>query len=255
MCLDFLIPYSPLITAVGSIFLLIATLIYVYFTWKIQKTSRSSFELGKQPCIFPDLEANGSAGSIEYNRESSEGIRIFVNLKNVGDSPAISVYVLGKILIKYSQPTEINMTTSPRLIPHVTVADSFKSVQLYFGKRELLQLIEEMNHIQEANPTYIHTDKKSAQFGPILKINILYKNLHGIWFIGTFTRYIHYLKIIPNPMLKGGPKDLIFIPPSRELPKSGYEFIHLYAGGEDMSEIDIHSISENDAMRIIKKLK
>ncbi len=56
-------------------------------------------------------------------------------------------------------------------------------------------------------------------------------------------------------MLEGGPKDLIFIQPSRELPESGYEFIHLYAGGEDMSEIDIHSISENDAMRIIKKLK
>lgn len=252
MWLDLLIPYSSLITAVGSIFLLIVTLIYVYFTWKLQKISRSSFELGKQPCIFPDYELDFSAGSFEYNKESGWGMSIFINLKNVGDSPAISVYVFGKILTQYSQPTEINMIPAPRLVPNVTVTDSLKSVQLYFGKQELLQLIEEMNHIHNAHPEYIYTNKKSAHFGPILMINILYKNLLGIWFIGTFSRNIHYLKIIPKTMLEGVPKDQIFIPPCRELPQSGYEFIHLYVGGEDMSEIDIHSISEREAMRIIK---
>lgn len=254
MWLDLLLPYSSLISAVGSIFLLIVTLIYVYFTWKLQKTSKSSFEQGKQPCIFPDfeLESESSAGSFKFNKEFGWGMHIYVNLKNVGDSPAISVYVFGKILTQYSQPTEINMIPAPRLVPNVTVTDSLKSVYLDFGERELLQLIDEMNQIQKAHPEYIYTDKKSAHFGPILKISILYKNLHGIWFIGTFTRYIHYLKVIPNPLLEGGPKDQIFIPPIRELPQYGYEFIHLYVGGEDMSEIDIHSISEREAMRIIK---
>jgi len=255
MCLDFLIPYSSLITAVGSIFLLIATMIYVIFTWKLQKISRSSFELGKQPCIFPDFGLDAIIGQSEHNNESVRGLNIYQKLKNVGNSPAISVYVFGKILTQYSQPTEINMTTAPCLVPYVTVKDHLKGVEFFFSEQELLQLIGEMNHIQEAHPEYINTDQYSASFSPILKITILYKNLLGIWFIGTFTRYIHYLEIIPTQVLGGEPKDPIFIPHSSELPESGFENIYLFFGAKEMTEIDIHSISERDAMKIIKKHK
>jgi hypothetical protein len=58
-----------------------------------------------------------------------------------------------------------------------------------------------------------------------------------------------------HSVVRGEPKDPIFIPPSSELPESGFEYIHLFFGAKDMSEIDIHSISERDAMKIIKKHK
>jgi hypothetical protein len=115
--------------------------------------------------------------------------------------------------------------------------------------------MENMNTIHEIHPEYINTDKKSAHFGPILEISIFYKNLLGVWFQGTFTRRIHYMTLIPTDCVSGESEDQLYIPPCRELPKKGYEYLSLYVEGADMSEIDIHPIYERDAMEIIKNHK
>ena len=93
--------YSGLLSIAVAVITAGITLVYVIFTYKQMKSAQSSSEaaiqqikLSNQPCVI--YEEINTYGTECFSGERRQ-LAIEVNLENVGDSPAISVYTFSKL--------------------------------------------------------------------------------------------------------------------------------------------------------------
>jgi len=84
------------------------------------------FKLNNQPCIIPKI-TDTIGGKCFY--KTRRQLHITLNLENVGDSPALCVYTIGYLKLKYTQNNGgdiVNMSYLPDYLPNVTINQTEK---------------------------------------------------------------------------------------------------------------------------------
>ena len=186
--IDIINYYSGILSVVISLITALVTLIYVVFTYKQMKAAQEGLKISakqtkteKQPCIvYNEIDAQGSECFWEERRQ----LHINLELENIGDSPAMSIYVFSYFKLQYAnEPTNIvNMYYLPDFIPFLK-ADSRVSVSTRYEEKEIYRLLEDLSISHAKNMQRIKSDPtRPAYKSPELVIEIYYKNILGQWF-------------------------------------------------------------------------
>lgn len=187
--IEFLNQYANLLSFFSSLLMLIVTAVYVYFTRRQAKSASDSFfesitqfRESKQPCLIPTVKSvSGSAF------DTSTDIRIQFSfdyeLENIGDSPALSVYTIAKMHLKYSKDSEVVAHLMPKY-KHFVQVQSKEASNFHFETNEFRSILEDIQISSVKNRKRIETNPSQTPFsGPILQISIYYKNLIGQWYV------------------------------------------------------------------------
>lgn len=180
---------TALLTFLTSLLMLFTTIIYVYFTAKQASISVNAlqesvkqFKEAKQPCIIPYIKKVKG-----YAFDTSKYLRIQLGfdfqLTNVGDSPAISIYCIALMRMRYSsKEKEVCAHLMPNYIHSLSIQET-KDDHLHFETAEFRDIMEDLEISHVKNMKRIETDPKNSPFrGPSFQLIILYKNLSGQWY-------------------------------------------------------------------------
>lgn len=184
--------YAGALSLLSSLIMVVVTIMYVKHTKQQANYSKESVELvtkqlktNKQPCIVPLVEDSfGSAFDAgEYTRIQ---LGFDINLKNVGDAPAISIYSLANIELQYSfddvgNKKLLNAALLPHLIQALS-AEEEQRIELHFETEEVQMLVKELAIAMEKNWERIKTDpSQHHHIGAMLNVQILFKNAMEQW--------------------------------------------------------------------------
>lgn len=185
----FLSNNSGIVQIICSLCMLLVTIIYVIFTWKLSKYTKQSFlesikqsKEEKQPYLVPTV---GRVTGVAF--DVSDYIRIQLSfqyaLENVGDSSAVSVYTLLYARMQYSKDQKL---VYAHLIPQynysIGVGKKIKD-QIHFETAEFRDIVEDLEISRVKNIKRIETNPcRNAYKGPILVMRVLYMNMMGQWF-------------------------------------------------------------------------
>lgn len=186
--IDIINHYSGVFSVAVSLITALVTLIYVVFTYKQMKAAQEGLKISaeqikteKQPCIvYDEIDAPGSECFWKERRQ----LHINLELENIGDSPAVSIYVFSYFKLQYvNEPSNIvNMFYLPDFVPFLK-ANSKASVSTRYEEREIYRILEDLGISHVKNMQRIKSDPtKSAYKSPELIIEIYYKNILGQWF-------------------------------------------------------------------------
>ena len=191
--IDMLNTYAPTLTMGASFMMLIVTCIYVFFTAKQAVSSHKSlmesvkqFKEAKQPCLVPNVkEVTGCAF------DTSEYLRIQFNfyyqLKNVGDSPALTVYTIATMHLKHSATDKFVIA---HLMPNYSHSISINEIvdsNFHFETDALREILLDVEISRVKNLKRIETNPSQTPYkGPSLQLIILYQNLQEQWYKTTF---------------------------------------------------------------------
>ncbi|SJZ95860.1 hypothetical protein SAMN02745174_02084 [Cetobacterium ceti] len=165
-------------------FLLIVTIIYVFYTKKILESSILSSNpiLGielKNIIIFKKFEG------IDRRQMSIDLI-----LKNLGNSPIIDIYADGEITLNYEDikgEKTIPQRFEAEFIPFIEIQNENK-ISLNFGTRFVKTLICDLEKNIKLNEIRIATNPSQESYsGPIFTINVFYKNNLNKTFMSSYS--------------------------------------------------------------------
>ena len=160
----FLERYSELLSFLTSFLMLVVTAIYVYFTRKQAKSAQDAFlatvmhfKESKQPCIVPSIKrVKGCAF------DASKYIRIQFTfdyqLDNVGDTPALSIYTIASMQLKYSQKENVVFAHLMPNYKHVIPVNSKVEDNFHFETEEFRSILEDIQISHIKNLKRIETD-------------------------------------------------------------------------------------------------
>ncbi|MFA5453099.1 MAG: hypothetical protein WC248_05965 [Candidatus Methanomethylophilaceae archaeon] len=204
--------YSGVLSFFASVILVGVTISYVIFTHSMAKASEKSLEqakeqtkllskqiqLDKLPCIVahPSSLYHHEPEYGPYLEKGGWKFGIDVYLRNHGNSPATSIITVGYIELQYANLDEkvlkMNggggmVTFLSHLAPQSTQQIPYDrgSVSLYFDEKTLSLLISDMTECKRQHPEYSLIHPMSAFYGPVFVIQVVYKNLLGVWFMGV----------------------------------------------------------------------
>ena len=180
---------ASLIQVICSLCMLVVTILYVVFTWKLAKYSRQAFlesvkqtKEDRQPYIIPTVE---KVSGVAF--DTSSHIRIQLNfhckLENVGDSSAVSIYTLLYARMQYQQEKKLVYAhLMPRYNYSIGVAKTVEE-DIHFETSQFRDIVEDLEISHAKNMKRIETNPyKDAYKGPEIILRILYKNMMGQWF-------------------------------------------------------------------------
>lgn len=188
----FLERYSELLSFLTSFLMLVVTAIYVYFTRKQAKSAQDAFlatvmhfKESKQPCIVPSIKrVKGCAF------DASKYIRIQFTfnyqLDNVGDTPALSIYTIASMQLKYSQKENVVFAHLMPNYKHVIPVNSKVEDNFHFETEEFRSILEDIQISHIKNLKRIETDPSKPPYRcATLRLDIYYKNMQGQWYQTT----------------------------------------------------------------------
>ncbi|MEA5037112.1 hypothetical protein SDC9_32667 [bioreactor metagenome] len=201
---------SQILSFFATCLMVLVTLMYVLLTREQAKTAEMALKLAekqinvatqqiqldKQPCVV----VSTSWGHLNHSNNSSEGeweLTTSLSLENLGDSPAISVHVFGKIELLYQKdsPKMINMDANWFTIPYFAAGKKRDINGIFFNSKCVELLIADMVECYRLHPEYRLRESGYHPYGPFMTTIILYKNLLGTWFIGTVKQRISCINI------------------------------------------------------------
>ena len=149
---------SGILSVVVSGITAVITLIYVVFTYKQMKATQKSVELtleqmktSNQPCVAVEIaDTNGSACFTESGRRQ---LWIELKLENIGDSPALEVYVLSHMELQHTKNVSdgsniVDMDYYPDYLKYIK-PDATHTVDLRFETNEINMLVEDLRYCHE----------------------------------------------------------------------------------------------------------
>jgi len=165
----------------------IITLVYVIFTYKQMRAAQNAIKmsdkqlkLDKQPCVvFDEITTAGTDCFYKTRRQ----LNVNMKLQNIGDSPALSVYVFSYLKFQYNgEDNRVDMYYLPDFVPFLKVGIDV-DVSVTYEEDEINKLLEDLSIAEAKNITRINTDASKTPFKHTsLVIEIYYKNLSGQWF-------------------------------------------------------------------------
>ena len=194
---------SGILSVVVSGITAVITLIYVVFTYKQMRATQKSVELtleqmktSNQPCVAVEIaDTNGSACFTESGRRQ---LWIELKLENIGDSPALEVYVLSHMELQHTKNVSdgsniVDMDYYPDYLKYIK-PDATQTVDLRYETNEINMLVEDLRYCHEKNVHRLHTNPyKHHYHGTVLVVEVYYKNLLGQWFKNTLKQQISWL--------------------------------------------------------------
>lgn len=180
--------YSGVLSVVVSSITAIVTLIYVVFTYNQMKAAKDGLKMSakqirteKQPCIvYNEIYAQGTECFWKERRQ----LHIELKLENIGDSPAMSIYVFSHFKLQYANdPSDVvNMYYLPDFIPFLKV-DSSVNASTRYEQNEIYRLLEDLSISHAKNIQRVKSDPTKPVYKcPELVVEIYYKNILGQWF-------------------------------------------------------------------------
>ena len=123
--------YASVLTLLSSIIMIFVTIVYVKQTMKQAKYAKESAELvakqikiDKQPCVIPEItDSHGGAYGTSTNTRIQLSFKI--NLKNIGNSPAINVFTISYIELSFQKDKNERYTGTVLLYHFPLIFPSF----------------------------------------------------------------------------------------------------------------------------------
>lgn len=229
--------YAEVLSLLSSLVMVIVTIIYVMHTKRQAHYAKESVELvtkqikiSKQPCVAPSVvDSYGSAFDVtDYTRMQLD---FAINLKNVGDAPAINIYTTANIELQLSIDTSgTKKSLSAALLPYYVQTLSIgeeKEIHIHFETAEINALLEELKKTMDMNWERIKTNPSHHSYkGAMLVIRVLFKNLMGQWNESNISYEIPWLTFKNPPPQKTRNLNENTIPPK-----------HILAGDEYRAEL------------------
>lgn len=242
--LYFINTYSGVLSVAVSLITAIITLIYVIFTYKQMRASQDALKMSvkqlkvdKQPCVvYKQIKTEGSNCFYKTRRQ----LHINMKLQNIGDSPAMSIYVFSHLKLQYSEKTMgiVDMEYLPDFVPFLEVGSKV-NVSTRYETNEINMLLEDLTVASAKNIHRISTDaSKSPYKNTDLVIEIYYKNILGQWFKNE--RCIEILDILERK--ENGETELVN--PPNSLKDDVWFELQLIA--PEFSQSDIIMVEENE---------
>lgn len=185
--LDFINTYSGVFNVIVSFLTAVITFVYVVFTYKQMRAAQNAIKmsdkqlkLDKQPCVvFDEITTVGTNCFYKSRRQ----LHIKMKLQNIGDAPALSIYVFSYLKLQHSGENDrVDMYYLPDFVPFLKVGTD-TNVSVRYEEFEINKLLEDLSIAEAKNINRINTDAtKSAFKGTCLVIEIYYKNISGQWF-------------------------------------------------------------------------
>lgn len=218
--------YAQVLSFLSSLIMVIVTIIYVRHTKRQANYAKESVDqiakqmkTEKQPCIVPYItDSSGSAfDATDYTRIQ---LGFDINLKNIGDAPAINIYTLADIELQFSLDSSGNKELlSAALLPEFVQAlpvGGEKEIRVRFETSEVHRLVEELETAHQKNIERLRTDPSRHHYtGAKLIIRVLFKNIMGQWCESILSHEIPWLEYINPPARKTRNLNENTIPPKR----------------------------------------
>ncbi len=172
----------------------------ISMTWTLKTSTRqnqlseASLMLSKQPYLIVELEGGYITKSIENGRR---WLYINYKLKNIGDSPAVSIYCtchfeLQNISVNGSK--RVNIDDCPHYI-HAMEMGKEESISMYFENREIKCLVKDMEKSYDLNMERIKTNpSREAYHSTIAEVELYFSNAVGQWFKYTYRSEIREIR-------------------------------------------------------------
>ena len=216
--------YAMVISLAISLITMIITLIYVLLTRKQVVAARDSVDamheqlkLQQQPCVV--ISNITSRGSKVFNETGRRQLTVYCDTNNVGNSPALSIYVFSHIKLQYlvtkdKQNEIVKMFSLPEHFTHIeTGARRDASV---YEEKEIEVLIDDLTIAFHKNIERLKNNPSEHHFpGSILVIEVYYMNPMNQWFCHEYTTEICWLNQINGPLRKTHNLNETTIPPNK----------------------------------------
>jgi hypothetical protein len=196
MIFDLLNTYAPLITAIGTLLMFIVTLAYVFFTGRQVEASQKALEqateqtklvskqievstqqikLDKQPLAIPSI-ISGRLSIFSPKKQLFSGqLEIMCKYVNKGIDPAISVFLIGYIVIPKTEKENAKIIVPNTICePNVCLLkdESYHKTLIFFEHR-LKYLYERLNIERDEDGNLKQTTKSHIPSEPIGNHNLL----------------------------------------------------------------------------------
>lgn len=196
--------YSGVLSLLSSLIMVVVTVIYVGHTKRQANYAKQSAELvaeqmktDKQPCIVPSVTGSyGSAwNATDYLRIQ---LNFGINLKNVGDSPAVNIYTLADIELQFTddpngQKKLLHASLLPSFVQALPSGDD-KEIHICFETTEVKKMIRELTKAMDLNWERLRTNPSHNHYiGAKLIIHVFFKNIMGQWWESVISYEIAWL--------------------------------------------------------------
>lgn len=182
--------YAGVLSLLSSLIMVVVTIIYVGHTKRQANYAKESVELvtkqiktEKQPCIVPHiLDSSGSA--FDATDDTRIQLSFDINLKNVGDAPAINIYTLANVELQFTNDDKgnkkiLSAALLPRFIQALSIGEN-TNVRIHFETAEVKTLVNELRIAMEKNWARLRTDPTHHHYtGANLVVCVLFKNIMG----------------------------------------------------------------------------
>ena len=196
--------YAGVLSLLSSLAMIVVTVIYVAQTKRQANYAKKSAELvaeqiktDKQPCIVPNVtNSHGSAfDASDYTRIQ---LGFEVELKNVGDAPAINIYTFAELELQFTSDADgkkalLSAALLPRFVQALSGGEK-EIVDIHFETSEVIALAKELAKADKMNIERIEKDPSQHPYnGANLIVHVLFKNIMGQWSESTISYEIAWL--------------------------------------------------------------
>lgn len=180
--------YTGVLSVIVSLITATITLVYVIFTYRQMRAAQETLKMSikqmkvdKQPCIvYKEIKTEGTNCFCKKRRQ----LHIKLKLQNIGDAPAMSIYVFSHLELKYSEEMvkSVNMDYLPDFVPFLKVGSKV-DVSTRYETKEINLLLEDLSVAEAKNIHRINTNPAREPYKHTdLVIEVYYKNILGQWF-------------------------------------------------------------------------
>lgn len=241
--------YAAVLALLVSTITAIITLVYVVFTHNQMKAAQESAHLmekdlilGRQPCIVPSITKINSNAALSNGRRQ---MPVFVNLNNIGDAPALSVYCIGYLVLHHTKlsdgSTIVDMFTGPYYLPSVKINEDCDA-HIHFENRQIDLLFADLEVSMEKNWERIEKNPSKHHFrGTDIVLVVFYKNMLNQWFESKLTREIVWAKDKIERIPKDGNLNKYTYPPQKITSTTSFE---LQMISQTLSPLTIQPVTE-----------
>lgn len=193
--LNWLQTNGSVVSLAATIVLVIITGIYVYLTKRMLDSTIRQSKLVSNPVIGIRL---GHMTISKVYGPSRRNLAIGLNLTNIGNAPAIEVFVDAEIILQYSNiqgekviPARFEPSSIPFIRPGEEILE-YPSHNPGFGNTCITHLLDDFREYHRLNIHRIETDPtKEAYNASRLRVYVYYRNNLGQYFESTYETYLH----------------------------------------------------------------
>jgi len=268
--------YSGVLSFIATVILVGVTFFYAVFTRSQAKASVKSLELAKEqtkllskqiqldklPCIVahPSSYYHHEHEYGDYLKKGGWKFGIDVSLRNDGNSPATSIITVGYIELQHTNLDDnlLKMSGGGGMVTFLSQSTPQSpqqihydcgSVSLYFGEKTLSLLISDMTECKRQHPEYSSDHPMSSFYGPVFVMKVVYKNLLGVWFMGTGKMRIKSLE--SGELSSQGWTRCETIPPDTPSSIKNDSIYKVNFSPDESAEIAYRQVSEDDVKKML----